>query len=93
MRNGRLNKRELKRLARIWSDLDALVAEVPADARDGDEGCALTKLSEARNTVGVMLQWQDHRLWLVTSRERRGVKLPAAAAGDNGSACMEGRAA
>lgn len=93
MRNGRLNKRELKRLARIWSDLDALMAEVPADARDGDEGCVVTKLSEARNTVGLMLQWQDHRLWMETSRERRGVKSPEAAAGDNGKVCTEGRAA
>ena len=59
MRNGRLNKPELARIARAYRDLNAMQAELPQTARSPDEETTLHLLLDARNRLGELLRWQD----------------------------------
>jgi|GEM_PF-3629180 len=66
MIKGRLNKAELSRVAKIWIQLDEMIAEIPTGilSDDGTEAETLDVLSTSRNKLGDLLRWQDHSLWL-----------------------------
>lgn len=64
MKNGRLNKPELARVARCFRDLDALLESLPRDGQSEDEANTAGLLVDSRNKLGELLRWQDyHGAW------------------------------
>ena len=60
MRDGYLNKDELKQVARCYSTLDDLLAKLPAhEGRSNSEQSTAQCLVDARNRCGEILAWQD----------------------------------